>query len=205
MKSVFVAIFISMMTSVSAGLIPISINFDNTVAAGQTSAGKEIKTGGFTFLNNAGRDFTYVDAASEVSNIAPTTFSTDHLKIDIKSDVIITRDGGGLFDLINFDFAANSGQSRIISGYNEGTLVKSINIALGLSLSQFSSDDEYNASEWQNLTSVQFTLGSSSVYVDNFTFAIEASATPEPASYALLGLGLLGLVGAKRQRSKISA
>ena len=44
-------------------------------------------------------------------------------------------------------------------------------------------------------------LQGSSVYSDNFTFVAQATTVPEPATLALLGLGLIGLRISQRRRS----
>lgn len=122
------------------------------------------------------------------------------------SGFTLTKNGGGIFNLNSFMYG-NGYVSGLwnptsilvtgISGVN--TITSSINIgSTGIYTYNF-------GSEWTNLTSVSFAangLGNRSIFDNIVVDGPVQNNVPEPASLALIGLGLAGLGVAGRRKRK---
>ena len=112
----------------------------------------------------------------------------------------------GVFDLTSFDFAARLASYPNIDILVTGTMNDSSTIEKTISTTSI--DYSTLVLNWTNLVSVNFqTLNENLKYfaLDNVVIN-ENSATPEPSAYALMLLGLIGLVAfSRKQRTEQAA
>jgi hypothetical protein len=86
----------------------------------------------------------------------------------------LTKIGGGMFNLVDFDYSADSNFTLDAAGYASSNLTGN-----GTSIANLN-----------NVTSVSFTASSGGFMLDNLNVV---SSVPEPTTLAIFGLGLLGL------------
>jgi hypothetical protein len=104
---------------------------------------------------------------------------------------------GGLFDFTSFDVENPAGQQ----GWSaDGTVVVTGSNGAVANFSGSSFVTNLLPNSFSNLTYVTFSNQTGQSTIDNLNFA--ASAVPEPATTALLGLGLLGFAASRRKSAK---
>ena len=115
--------------------------------------------------------------------------------------------GGNMFQPVTFTFATAINSFGFLEVTDGG------NIVFTTSNGSVSIPDAYNGQAgWVGITdptafnSVTFSIdGDGAIALDDVNYSAEVVATPEPASLALLGTGLVGIFGVARRRIKQTA
>jgi len=170
-----------------AGITPAAatvLTFDdlNTGGAGTVASSYgDFTLNGWWHIDNPPYSYPYVSAPTVIYNSESAYTNTpeilSNLPIDLLSVYLADYDTGGSVTLL---------------GYSGSSLLYSSTVALGPSMSQ------YNLNFMGIDKFVMETPAASYAFLDNFEY--QASSVPEPASLALVGLGLAGMSFLRRRQ-----
>ncbi len=161
-----------------------------------TLHGDNVISGGYQFSS-----MTHVGQGDAIASWGPSmslyTGSVAIFANYIDDTPLMTKVGGGSFDVTSIDLAdvfLNAGPwTLVLTGTraDTSTVSETINITSGNVLSS------YTLSNMTNIVSMKFDDGQdTSMQIDN----ISVSAVPEPASMAVLGLGIAAMIRRRRAR-----
>ena len=113
-------------------------------------------------------------------------------------DITVTLTG--LSDYIGFLWGTNDGAFNLVDMELVSGNVQIATIS-GNSITAFTNIFASNASEYFDRVVLSMSLGSCCFEVDNFAARLNVNAVPEPAPFALVGLGLVGLALSRRRQA----
>lgn len=201
------------------------IDFEPAALTGLYFSGDSFTQNGFKM--SVAFDFGTVDGAGGLGDVAPSNNSGQYYSQLNEGELILEREDGGLFSLDGFDAAfvplsPPAGGTTVmvaVATFGDGT---STGLAFGFAPSGNSHfpfaryNNPLDFSTFTDVKQIEFYACSydgtnfcSKPLQNNGQFALDniavTAVVPEPTTYALFSLGLLGLAVHSRRRSRLSA
>ena len=195
MKKIILAMLMFTLASLQAEVI----DFEGMSAGGAAShpATFDSTTGNTYNVSNGGNTW-WVSKTFQSGSTRPHL--SDYL-VSHTSVTISVADEGATFDLYSFDMAEEYQRNDAIVEVS-GVFA---NLIDEKSPKTFTTEQlNTQVIDWSGLTSVTFTATEFVFALDNLVLsAPSVSATPEPASYALMLLGMCGLIAVARRKKQM--